>query len=51
VEDAIDAGTFDWQAWATSLAPFLGALTPQEQRLLAQEGVSNGRQAGGEHRL
>jgi len=37
VTEAIDAGTFDWDAWARSLRPFLGGLTPQEQRLLAQE--------------
>lgn len=36
IEEAIDAGTFDWQAWAASLAPFLGGLTPQEQALMAR---------------
>jgi len=36
VAEAIDADTFDWEAWAQSLTPFLGGLTPQEQALLAQ---------------
>ena len=36
VEEALDAGTFDWDAWARSLQPFLGGLTPQEQTLIAQ---------------
>lgn len=36
VEDAMDAGTFDWQAWERSLQPFLGGLTPQEQALLVR---------------
>jgi predicted amidophosphoribosyltransferase len=34
VAEAIDAGTYDWDAWARSLEPFLGGLTPQEQALL-----------------
>jgi hypothetical protein len=34
--DRIDAGTFDWQAWRESLAPFLGGLTPRELALLEQ---------------
>jgi hypothetical protein len=42
VEEAIDMDTFDWQAWARSLQPFLGGLTPQEQQLLAQDGVPDG---------
>ncbi|PWT77615.1 MAG: hypothetical protein C5B60_02375 [Chloroflexi bacterium] len=37
VAAAIAEGTYDWAAWAESLQPFLGGLTPQEQRLL-QEG-------------
>lgn len=36
VEDAIEAGTFDWDAWARSLKPFMGGLTPIEQALLAR---------------
>jgi hypothetical protein len=36
VAEAIDAGTYDWDAWARSLEPFLGGLTPQEQALLAR---------------
>jgi hypothetical protein len=36
VEEALDAGTFDWEAWYQSLTPFLGGLTPQEQRLVAR---------------
>jgi hypothetical protein len=36
VAAAIDEGTYDWDAWATSLTPFLGGLTPQEQALLAR---------------
>jgi hypothetical protein len=36
VEEAIDAGTYDWDAWVRSLEPFLGGLTPQEQALLAR---------------
>jgi hypothetical protein len=36
VAEAIDTDTFDWEAWAQSLKPFLGGLTPQEQALLAQ---------------
>lgn len=36
VAEAITTGTFDWDAWAKSLAPFLGGLTPREQRLLQQ---------------
>jgi hypothetical protein len=34
VEEAIDAETFDWDAWARSLRPFLHGLTPQEQQVL-----------------
>jgi hypothetical protein len=34
--EAIDTGTFDWDGWAKSLAPFLGGLTPREQQLLMQ---------------
>ena len=34
--DAIAAETFDWVAWAQSLQPFLGGLTPQEEALLAR---------------
>lgn len=34
--DTIKAGTFDWQAWETSLTPFLGSLTPREQALMAR---------------
>jgi predicted amidophosphoribosyltransferase len=33
---AIAAGTYDWDAWAQSLQPFLGGLTPQEAALLAR---------------
>jgi hypothetical protein len=33
-EEAVDAGTFDWDAWAKSLAPFLGGITAQERALL-----------------
>ena len=36
VEDAIDAGTFDWAAWTKGLTPFLGGLTPQEEMLMAR---------------
>ena len=36
VEEALAAGTLDWDAWADSLQPFLGGLTPQEQALIAQ---------------
>jgi hypothetical protein len=35
--EALAAGTFDWQAWAQSLTPWLGGVTPQEQALLARE--------------
>ena len=38
IEEAVDAGTFDWEAWAKSLAPFLGGLTAQEQQVLTREG-------------
>jgi len=38
VEEAIAMETFDWDAWARSLSPFLGGLTPQEQALLARGG-------------
>lgn len=34
VAEAIDEGTFDWDAWAKSLTPFLGGLTPTEQQLM-----------------
>jgi len=34
IGDTIEAGTFDWQAWAKDLAPFLGGLSAQEQALL-----------------
>lgn len=36
-EEAIDAGTFDWDAWARRLKPFLGGLTAQEHALLRRE--------------
>lgn len=39
VAEAIDEGRFDWDAWATSLTPFLGGLTPREQELLQMNGV------------
>jgi len=35
-EEAIEAGTFDWDAWHKSLTPFLGGLTPQERALLTR---------------
>jgi hypothetical protein len=35
---AIDRGTFDWDAWARSLTPFLGGLTAREATLLGQDG-------------
>ena len=34
VEEAVQAGSFDWDAWAQSLAPFLGPMTAQERALL-----------------
>src|SRR5262245_60656173 len=34
VAEAIDAGSFDWDAWARSLTPFLKGLTPQEESLV-----------------
>jgi hypothetical protein len=34
--EAIDEDRFDWDAWAQSLRPFLGGLTPQEEALLAR---------------
>jgi hypothetical protein len=36
VAEAIADDRFDWDAWARSLEPFLGGITPQEQALLAQ---------------
>ena len=36
VAEAIEEGRFDWDAWARSLQPFLGGLTPQETALLEQ---------------
>jgi hypothetical protein len=51
VDEAMGTGTFDWAAWAKSLAPFLGGLTAQEQRVLTHEGLRNGTQAGGEYGL
>ena len=36
VGDAIEAGTYDWDAWAETLTPFLHGLSPQEQTLLAR---------------
>jgi hypothetical protein len=45
-EDAIDAGTYDWDAWVQSLQPFLGGLTPQEQALLRGEGMLHDRASG-----
>lgn len=32
----IEAGTFDWDAWAKDLTPFLGGLSAQEEALLAR---------------
>lgn len=34
VAEAIDEGRFNWDAWAQSLRPFLGGLSPTEQQLL-----------------
>lgn len=34
---AIEEQRFDWDAWARSLTPFLGGLTPQEETLLAAD--------------
>lgn len=53
IEEAIEAGTFDWDAWAKSLQPFLGGLTAQEQLLLQREGMveQNGRHANSDDRL
>jgi len=36
VEEAIAEDRFDWDAWAASLTPFLGGITPQEEALLAR---------------
>jgi len=36
VAAAIEEDRFDWEAWAKSLAPFLGGLTEQEQLLMAR---------------
>lgn len=36
VAEAIAEDRFDWDAWARSLQPFLGGLTPLEQALLAR---------------
>jgi predicted amidophosphoribosyltransferase len=36
IAESIAAGDFDWEAWAKSLEPFLGGLTPQEAALLAR---------------
>jgi hypothetical protein len=35
--DAIDLGTFDWDAWRAQLQPFLHGLTPQELTLLGAQ--------------
>ena len=37
VDEAIAEDRFDWDAWARSLQPFLGGLTPIEQSLLARD--------------
>jgi hypothetical protein len=50
-EEAIEAGTFDWEAWAQSLQPFLGGLTPQEQALLQQDGMTHGSPSSGDYGL
>lgn len=39
VAEAIAEDRFDWTAWAQSLQPFLGGLTPREQELLQHNGV------------
>lgn len=35
--DALEAGTFDWDAWQRSLTPFLHELTPAEKAMFNGE--------------
>lgn len=39
VASDIQAGTFDWDAWEKSLAPFMGGLSPREQAVAEREGL------------
>ena len=36
IAEAIEADSYDWNAWYESLTPFLGGLTPQEEALMAR---------------
>lgn len=42
IEAAMEAGTFDWHALEQQLKPFMGGLTPEDERQLLTMGQMNG---------
>jgi hypothetical protein len=37
MEEALEEGSFDWEAWKHELEPFLGGLTAKERDVLLQQ--------------